>query len=156
MIRTDGIPDSLLNLSMGTNLFTMPAFLRAVDNSGTTRTCTARACRTGSPKPGSTSPAVFKDDPAVIGYDLFNEPWPGTAWPTCLPPAGCKDFDTKKLAPFMAKLTAAVQSVDPATWPSTSRTCSPRSAPRSTWARPATGCPSTATAPTSVRTARPR
>jgi len=113
MIRTDGIPDDLLNISMGTNLFTMPALQRAADNLWNNAPVYGRGLQDWLADAWKHVARRFKDDPAVLGYDLFNEPWPGTAWPTCLPPAGCKDFDTKKLAPFMAKLTKAVHSVDP-------------------------------------------
>jgi endoglycosylceramidase len=113
MIRTDGIPDSLLNLNMGTNLFTMPAFLRAVDNLWNNAHVHGKGLQDWIAEAWIHVARRFKDDADVVGYDLFNEPWPGTAWPTCLPPGGCKDFDTKKLAPFFAKLTAAVHSVDP-------------------------------------------
>ena len=37
--------------------------------------------------------ARFRGDPAVLGYDLFNEPWPGTEWTPCALPAGCPAFD---------------------------------------------------------------
>ena len=37
----------------------------------------------------------FKNNPHVLGYELFNEPWPGTTWSGCLnDPGGCPALDT--------------------------------------------------------------
>ncbi len=46
----------------------------------------------------------------VIGYEAMNEPWPGTDWSSCL--TGCPDLEQHLLAPFYARMTAAVRSVD--------------------------------------------
>jgi endoglycosylceramidase len=53
----------------------------------------------------------FAHDPYVIGYDLFNEPWPGTNWASCvLDPSGCPAEDNSELAPVYAKATAAIRA----------------------------------------------
>jgi endoglycosylceramidase len=57
--------------------------------------------------------ARFKGDPAVLGYDLFNEPYPGSDYLTCFPPQGCPADDEQKLAPFMRAAIDAVHAVDP-------------------------------------------
>jgi endoglycosylceramidase len=48
--------------------------------------------------------------PYVLGYDLFNEPWPGTTWSACLNDAqGCPSLDTGELGPAYAKAVAAIR-----------------------------------------------
>ena len=50
----------------------------------------------------------------MLGYDLFNEPFPGTPYLSCFPPAGCPTYDANLLRPFLAKSVAAIHRVDPA------------------------------------------
>lgn len=53
------------------------------------------------------------DHPAVLGIELMNEPWPGTAWPTCANPLlGCPAFDAT-MQELWEKLTARVRQADP-------------------------------------------
>jgi endoglycosylceramidase len=59
--------------------------------------------------------AGFRHNPMMLGYDLFNEPNPGSHWATCANPLGCPVFDLTTLAPLEDKLAAAVRSVDPTT-----------------------------------------
>jgi endoglycosylceramidase len=49
--------------------------------------------------------------PYVFGYDLFNEPWPGTTWSGCLNDVGgCPTLDQGELAPVYAKAVAAIRA----------------------------------------------
>lgn len=58
---------------------------------------------------------AFRDRRGMLGYDFFNEPWPGSAWQSCAGPAGCPPggFDQTKLTAFNRKLTRAIRVEDP-------------------------------------------
>jgi endoglycosylceramidase len=55
----------------------------------------------------------FRNRPRLLGYDIFNEPWPGTPWQSCVP--GCPEggFDQTLLTEFTRKLVAGARSADP-------------------------------------------
>ncbi len=59
--------------------------------------------------------AYFRNDPAVLGYELLNEPFPGTNWLACLFPAvGCAGPDGA-LTGLYRTVDAAIRAVDPTT-----------------------------------------
>jgi len=56
---------------------------------------------------------VFNGNPHVAGYELMNEPWPGSGYLSTA--FGNPFFDTQQLSPFYDQVTAAIRSVDPST-----------------------------------------
>lgn len=55
--------------------------------------------------------AAVADEPLILGYDLMNEPWPGSTYQTCL--TGCPDIEQARLVPFGERMTAVIREVDP-------------------------------------------
>jgi endoglycosylceramidase len=49
----------------------------------------------------------------ALGYDLMNEPWPGSVYPSCTNPAGCPVFDSTTLTDFTKRVIAQIRAVDP-------------------------------------------
>jgi endoglycosylceramidase len=56
--------------------------------------------------------ARFGSSPYVLGYDVMNEPWPGSQTATCANPAGCPVFDQQSLRPLYDKVIRAVRAHD--------------------------------------------
>ena len=56
----------------------------------------------------------FRGDASVLGYEILNEPFPGSTWPTCANTVGCPLFDAK-LTAFERRVDMAVRRVDPRT-----------------------------------------
>jgi len=51
--------------------------------------------------------------PGVAGYEIMNEPWPGTPWLASF--LGFPSFDQQTLVPFYDQVTSAIRSVDSST-----------------------------------------
>jgi endoglycosylceramidase len=112
-VQDDGLPASPQN-GFPSNYLTMPALEHAFDHFWQ-----------NSPGPGGVGlqdryaaawehvAAYFRGNPYVMGDDVFNEPWPGSAWPTCANLAGCPAFDQTVLEPFMHKVIVAIHRSDP-------------------------------------------
>lgn len=61
---------------------------------------------------GAVASAVASDR-RVLGYDMLNEPWPGTTWQACLSnPDGCPALDRSGLDRYYAKAVAAIRAHD--------------------------------------------
>lgn len=55
---------------------------------------------------------AFGAQPAFLGLDLMNEPWPGTNFPTCANPLGCPLFDGT-LAAFYHRVIPQLRAAEP-------------------------------------------
>ena len=53
----------------------------------------------------------YRNQPYSMGYDLFNEPWAGLEWPSCLT-TGCEPTYTEELQPAMTRALEAVREAD--------------------------------------------
>ena len=53
----------------------------------------------------------YRNAPYSMGYDLFNEPWAGLEWPTCLT-TGCPSTYPQELQPAMTKALREVRKAD--------------------------------------------
>ncbi|WP_428384322.1 cellulase family glycosylhydrolase [Nevskia ramosa] len=56
--------------------------------------------------------ARWRDADHLMGYDLINEPWSGSAWPVCALPGGCADFEQDKLQTMYEHVLAGIRGVD--------------------------------------------
>ena len=54
----------------------------------------------------------FAADPSVLGYEVLNEPFPGSNFGTCASPAGCPASDAE-LTGLSRKVAQAIRGVDP-------------------------------------------
>lgn len=55
---------------------------------------------------------AFRGEPYLLGYELFNEPFPGTTWSSCANPSGCPVFDAQ-LSAFYRRVIPALRAADP-------------------------------------------
>jgi endoglycosylceramidase len=107
---TDGLPNP--NAPFPTYYVQNPALQRAFDNFWANKpVADGVPVQTHYATMMRAVAARFVSSPNVIGYEAMNEPWPGTTWNACT--TGCPDLEQQLLAPFYARMTAAVRSVDP-------------------------------------------
>ena len=108
----DGLP-AIPEAGFPGNYFLMPALIRAFDHFWANdagpggkglQDFYARAWRKVAQR--------FAKRRWVMGYDVFNEPWPGSPWLTCANPVGCPAFDTGPLLAMSSKVEAAIRKAD--------------------------------------------
>jgi endoglycosylceramidase len=94
-VRDDGLP-AQPDVGFPGNYFVMAALWRAYDHFWAND-----AAPDGTPLQAAYAAAWrhvaqrLRREPAVFGYDTFNETWPGSQWLTCLNPNGCPLFDAQ-------------------------------------------------------------
>ena len=110
-VQDDGLP-AVPQLGFPGNYEGMPALQAAFDNFWN-----------DSPGPGGVGlqeryaaawrhvAARFARVPGVLGYDIFNEPFPGTTYLTCASSAGCP-ADDAKLSAFDRRVDQAIRAAD--------------------------------------------
>jgi endoglycosylceramidase len=54
----------------------------------------------------------FRDAPGILGFDVFNEPFPGSDWESCAVASGCPRLDASLLTPFSRRVLGAIREVD--------------------------------------------
>ena len=111
-VQDDGLPNQP-QLGFPGNYFGMPAVLRAFDHFWA-----------DDPGPGGVGlqdryaaawghvASRFAPAQHTIGFDLLNEPWPGTPWATCLALTGCPAFDTGAMGPFYRRVFDRIRAVE--------------------------------------------
>jgi endoglycosylceramidase len=103
----DGLPNQPDNGFPG-NYLTMPSLWRAYDhfwaNDDGLQDSYAAAWKHVA--------EALRPDPFLVGFDIFNEPWPGSQWQTCAQPAGCPQWDEQSNTPFIKKTFAAIRGAD--------------------------------------------
>jgi endoglycosylceramidase len=106
-VMDDGLP-AQPNVGFPNNYLVMPALQRAFDhffnNDGGLQDHYAAAWAHVAQR--------FRDAPNVLGYELLNEPWPGTTFKDCFNPSGCALNDAR-LEAFDRRVLAAIRAVDP-------------------------------------------
>ncbi|MBV8982448.1 MAG: cellulase family glycosylhydrolase [Acidimicrobiia bacterium] len=56
----------------------------------------------------------LKGENGVMGYEVMNEPWPGTQYPTCAAPGvGCPVFDKGAYSAYYARVIPKIRIADP-------------------------------------------
>jgi endoglycosylceramidase len=110
-VQDDGLP-ALPQNGFPLNYLDMPALQRAFDHFWA-----------NSPGPGGVGlqdrfaaawrhvAQRFAGNRAILGYELLNEPFPGTTYALCALASGCPGFDAQ-LTAFNRKVDAAIRTVD--------------------------------------------
>jgi endoglycosylceramidase len=110
-IDDDDLP-AVPQLGFSANYFLMPALQAAYDNFWDNATVDGEGLQDWYAGAVQHVAAYFNGNPDVLGYDLFNEPSPGSGILSCLTPAvGCPTLDAE-LTSFYTMVDKAVRQVN--------------------------------------------
>jgi endoglycosylceramidase len=108
----DGLP-AQPRQGFPTNYYVMPALSRAYDSFWANR---AGPGGVGLQDRYAAAWAhvahALRHDRRLVGYDIFNEPFPGSQLGTCASPPGCPAFDQQVLTPFTKRTFRAIRAAD--------------------------------------------
>jgi endoglycosylceramidase len=111
-VQDDGLPAEP-KLGFGADYVGMPALSHAFDHFWA-----------NSPGPGGVGlqdryaaawrevATRFAGNRNVLGYEVMNEPWPGTIWPSCAQTQGCPTFDTGPFQSFYRLVIKSIRAAD--------------------------------------------
>jgi endoglycosylceramidase len=110
-VDDNGLP-AAPQLGFSANYFLMPALQAAYDNFWGNATVDGEGLQDWYAGAVRHVAAYFDGNPYVLGYDLFNEPSPGSAVLSCFTPVvGCPSLDAE-LTSFYGKVDQAVRQVN--------------------------------------------
>ncbi|HEX6451315.1 MAG TPA: cellulase family glycosylhydrolase [Trebonia sp.] len=110
-VDDDGLP-AQPQLGFSGNYFFQPALQVAYDNFWDNVTVDGKGLQDWYAGAWAHVASYFKNSPYVLGYDVFNEPSPGTDIETCA--VACPGMDAK-LTAFYGKVSSAVRQVNTTT-----------------------------------------
>ncbi len=113
-VQDDGLPAEP-KAGFPTNYFGMQALIRAFDNFWADKPAAADGVGLQDHYAAAWRKVArtFAGRPGILGYDLMNEPWPGTPWPSCLAATGCTGFDGTELRGYYQRVIPAIRRADP-------------------------------------------
>jgi endoglycosylceramidase len=110
-VQDDGLPNP--HNGFPNNYFSSPALIRAFDHFWANDRVGGKKLVDAYAAAWKHVARAFRRSSRVLGYDVMNEPWPGSPWLTCaIPATGCPEFDTGPLAAMTRKVTNAIRKVD--------------------------------------------
>ena len=109
-----GMPKCTPDLGFPGNYFTCAPLWQAFDNFWNNTAVAGLGMQERYALAWARVAARFKSIPSVFGYDIFNEPFPGSDYALCASPLGCTTNFDDKLTAFHVKVAAAIRAVDPA------------------------------------------
>lgn len=109
MAIDDGLPNP--SLPFPVYYFGNPAMQRAWDNFWANEKVNGKGLQEYVIQSLTALVRKFRSNSHVIGYDVFNEPWPGTNFSPCSKPEGCPDLERELMMPFARKAVKATRKL---------------------------------------------